>query len=191
MNVLAGRQDTAAFDLTWTGTDLGSGIRSYSLYVSENGGPFNPYEVANDDTSTIFIGEFGNRYRFFTIATDNAGNVEPFKTDSEAFTTVSTDEDNPAGIPKEFALHQNYPNPFNPSTTIPFALPENGNVEIAVYDIMGRLVTTVDKGALRAGYHQHLLRMDQYASGVYVYQLRVTSETAIKFADVGKFVLIK
>jgi hypothetical protein len=57
-------------------------------------------------------------------------------------------------IPTVFALDQNYPNPFNPSTTIRFALPMRANVELKVFDLLGREVRT-------------LLRGDQYAPGVH------------------------
>ena len=39
-------------------------------------------------------------------------------------------------IPDEFALHQNYPNPFNPITTLRYDLPENGLVNITIYDML-------------------------------------------------------
>lgn len=191
VNVLNARQDSAVFDISWSGQDLGSGIRDYSLYRSVDDGPFDVIEANVVDTTRLFVGEIGHRYRFFTIATDNAGNTEPFKTESEAFTVVSTEEDNPSGIQKEFALHQNYPNPFNPTTTIPFDLPENGSVELVVYDVTGRVVMKVDKGLLSPGHYQHSLQMSQYASGVYLYQLRVTDQNSLRFMDVGKFVLIK
>ncbi len=41
-------------------------------------------------------------------------------------------------IPADFALGQNFPNPFNPETTIPLALPEQSDVTLAIYDILGR-----------------------------------------------------
>ena len=46
-------------------------------------------------------------------------------------------------LPSEFVLHQNYPNPFNPSTTIRFDVPEENNVNIIVYDMLGREVRTL------------------------------------------------
>ncbi|MFV1980232.1 MAG: CARDB domain-containing protein, partial [Rhodothermia bacterium] len=163
VNVLSGRQDTTAFFLTWLGSDDGSGVADYALYASVDGGEFEPIVSQVTDTSYLFIGEIGRRYQFFTLARDNAGNNEPMKSSAEAVTVVSTEGDEPAGIPKEFALYQNFPNPFNPSTTIPFDLPENGNVEIVVYDIMGRQVLVIDKGELQPGKYQHLLNMSNYA----------------------------
>jgi len=50
-------------------------------------------------------------------------------------------------------LHQNYPNPFNPMTRIEFALDQPGMVDLSVYDITGRLVSTLHDGELQAGEH--------------------------------------
>ena len=46
-------------------------------------------------------------------------------------------------IPLEYSLFSNYPNPFNPVTTLRYDLPENGHVNITVYDMMGRIVKTL------------------------------------------------
>jgi len=46
-------------------------------------------------------------------------------------------------IPKEYSLKQNYPNPFNPTTTIIYGLPKSSHVDIRIYDLLGREVTTL------------------------------------------------
>lgn len=51
-------------------------------------------------------------------------------------------------------LRQNYPNPFNPSTQIVFALEQPSVVEVAVYDLAGRRLATLQRGELGAGEHQ-------------------------------------
>ena len=55
-------------------------------------------------------------------------------------------------LPTRFAVAQNHPNPFNPSTTISFAVPENaGQVSLAIFDVSGRLVRTLESSSLPAG----------------------------------------
>jgi len=74
------------------------------------------------------------------------------------------------------ALGQNTPNPFNPITSIDFGLPRAGAVNLAVYDLSGRLVRTLLTGDVDAG--QHSVRWNgrndrgaQAASGIYLYRL--------------------
>ena len=55
-------------------------------------------------------------------------------------------------IPEVFALHQNYPNPFNPFTTLCYDLPEDGLVNITIYDMMGRTVKTLVNSSQTVGY---------------------------------------
>ena len=79
-----------AFTVAWSGTDDpgGSGIGSYTIYVSEDGGPFTPWLAATTQTSATFTGVDGDAYRFFAQATDNAGNQEALESAAEATTIV-------------------------------------------------------------------------------------------------------
>ena len=83
-------------------------------------------------------------------------------------------------IPQNFKLYQNYYNPFNTSirsnTTIKVDLPEPSNLELKIYDILGREVKTLFSGSKLQG--QHLFFWygnDNYgsrvASGVYIYRI--------------------
>ena len=80
-------------------------------------------------------------------------------------------------IPFEFRLGNNYPNPFNPSTKIIFTIPENMQISVNVYDIMGRRVRTLVDGLHRPGNHYaEWSGVDQsgikVSSGIYFYELR-------------------
>ena len=48
--------------------------------------------------------------------------------------------------PTETELLANYPNPFNPETWIPYRLAEDAFVTLTIYDLMGRVVRTLDVG---------------------------------------------
>ena len=80
---------TATFTVSWSGTDADSGINSYTIYVSDNGGAFTPWETATTDTSDTYSGTAGHTYGFYSISTDNAGNVEAAKSTAEATTEVT------------------------------------------------------------------------------------------------------
>ena len=82
-----------------------------------------------------------------------------------------------AEIPNEFELGQNYPNPFNPETTIKYAVPQNGHIQIEVYNILGKKVRTLFEGQQAAGTYQvRWDARDDYgvtlSSGVYLITLR-------------------
>ena len=83
----------------------------------------------------------------------------------------------PARRPTGYALHPCYPNPFNPATTISYDLPEPATVNLAIYDVAGKLVQTlVAAEAVGAGRHEVVWngRDDTgrvAAAGVYFYRL--------------------
>jgi len=76
----------------------------------------------------------------------------------------------------ELTLFQNHPNPFNPTTTISFVLPQKMRVNLAIYDVEGRLVKTLVKESLEEGLHVAKWagqnnNGSQVSSGVYFYRL--------------------
>jgi hypothetical protein len=89
-------------------------------------------------------------------------------------------------LPATFELGQNYPNPFNPSTEIRFSLPSASTVKLEVFDITGRLVTTVANGRFEAGSHSVIWNAGNTASGVYLYRMQAGS-----FVDSKKMMLLK
>jgi uncharacterized repeat protein (TIGR01451 family) len=81
-------QTAASFNVQWQGADTGSGIGSYSIYSSDNGGPFTPWLQQTTSTQATFVGIMGHRYSFFSIARDLTGNQEDPKNLAEATTEV-------------------------------------------------------------------------------------------------------
>ena len=66
------------FTVSWFGMDNlgGSGLLDYDVYVSDNGGPVQAWQSATLLTSAAYSGQYGHTYSFYSIAHDNAGNVE-------------------------------------------------------------------------------------------------------------------
>ena len=89
-------------------------------------------------------------------------------------------------IPNYYALDQNYPNPFNPVTKITYALPKSGNVQLKVYDILGREVAVLVNEVKQAGIHNVDFNATNLASGIYFYTLKSGDFYAVK-----KMVLVK
>ena len=75
---LSATQTTASFPVQWAGTDQGAGIADYTIFVSENGGPFTPFVSDTTDTSAQFTGQAGKTYAFYSVARDQVGNEEAF-----------------------------------------------------------------------------------------------------------------
>ena len=78
-------------------------------------------------------------------------------------------------IPNEYALKQNYPNPFNPTTQISYQLPQQSDVRLEVYDLVGRQVATLVNETMEAGAHTVNFNATNLSSGVYVYRLNAGS----------------
>ena len=95
-----------------------------------------------------------------------------------------SDEDNI--LPDDYEISQNYPNPFNPATTIKYGLPERSFVELKLYDMLGREVTTIVNEEQDAGYYEIEFNASTLASGVYFYRLQAGS-----FIETKKMVLMK
>jgi hypothetical protein len=82
---------STSFVLNWIGADVGAGVQDYTIYVSDNGEPFSPFQTNTAGTSATFTGRDGHTYWFYSIARDLVGNVEAAKTNAEATTIVSVD----------------------------------------------------------------------------------------------------
>ncbi len=81
----------------------------------------------------------------------------------------------PAHRDPSFELLQNYPNPFNPTTTINYRLSTVSQVTLRVYDILGRVVTTLVNGKQTPGEHSATFDAKGYSSGVYFCRLMAGS----------------
>jgi hypothetical protein len=68
----------------------------------------------------------------------------------------------------DFALKQNFPNPFNPSTKISYSLPVYGFVSLKIYDVLGRLISTLVNENEKAGQYEVMFDGSHSASGVYM-----------------------
>ncbi len=75
---------------TFSGSDDagGSGIRDYTLYVSDNGGPSQPMLNRVKTSSSTLQGVSGHTYTFYSVASDNVGNTEGAPTSPDSTLTV-------------------------------------------------------------------------------------------------------
>jgi hypothetical protein len=83
-----------------------------------------------------------------------------------------------AGVPQGFILGQNFPNPFNSNTSIPLELSQPAEVNIAVVNVQGRIISHILNGHLSAG--SHVFRWNgtdesgsSVASGMYFFEVQI------------------
>ncbi len=143
------------------------------------------YSGANDilsidanDYLTLGSGKIQNN-SFWNILLTRKGGELTMLVDVEEDEVISSK-------PSDYQLFQNYPNPFNPITTIRYSIPQTGNVELVIYDILGRKVKTLIDEFKSTGTYEVSLDAGSISSGVYFYQLR-----AGEFIQTKKMVLIR
>ena len=93
----------------------------------------------------------------------------------------------------DFRLFQNYPNPFNPSTIITYEIPKQSFVTLKVYDVNGRLISTLVKNEMKAGKYSvnfnsesNDVSRNNLSSGIYFYKI-----VAGNFVQTNKMILVK
>lgn len=161
---------------------------------TDGGETFSNFKVSQTSftpTSSIFFGDYTG------VAASN-GKVYPIWMRLDGTTlsvwtalvsdTLSTGVTEEIGHASSFALYQNYPNPFNPSTMIRFSTATREHVVLAVFDILGREVTTLVDRIVDPGEHTVVFNAWDYrlSSGTYFYRI-----TAGSYTQTRKFVLLE
>ncbi len=94
--------------------------------------------------------------------------------------------------PQPFELYPAYPNPFNATTTIRYLIDGPANVQISIFDILGRQLKSENLGHVEAGTHDYHFNAVDLSSGLYFYQIQVTEPGSQRqFLDRKKFMLLK
>lgn len=122
--------------------------------------------VDNSDTTKVY-----------TSLTDNLGKYQ--------IEMITTSVEPIIYQPTQFTLDQNYPNPFSTSTTISYKLNKRSDVQVTIYDILGREIKTFKFGVQPIGTYQLFWDgTDNYgnsvATGMYFYRLQAGSETQVR-----------
>jgi hypothetical protein len=174
-------QETRDFLTVEASTDGGQTWEEAADPIDGSEFDFVEYEVGLGD----FIGNSDVRLRFH-LTSDGSGRRDGVMIDDITITWSQTDvDDEDPDIPYGISLGQNYPNPFNPSTSISMSLGREGHVELAVYDLLGRNVTTLVSKVMEAG--EHVIEWDgtdsdghDAASGIYLYRLETDDGSLVK-----------
>jgi glucuronoarabinoxylan endo-1,4-beta-xylanase len=90
-----------------------------------------------------------------------------------------------ASLPAKFTLEQNYPNPFSSSTVVSYKLRTQSDIQVTIFDILGRVVRRIAAAAQPSGTHSILWDGSnnfgqRVASGIYFYTLQAGGESRTK-----------
>ena len=106
-------------------------------------------------------------------ATDRDGRVFDRYVIDKTSPVFVQDNELPSGV----SLSQNYPNPFNPSTTVTYTLDRAGPIRLTVYDLIGRIVSSLADGIQPAGHHEARFDATDLPTGTYIYRLEVNGQS--------------
>jgi hypothetical protein len=135
-------------------------------FVEGHGTTAEPQTYAFDDTGLPYAAD-SLHYRLRQVDLDGASHY-------------SASVEVAIAAPKELALRGNYPNPFARQTTIRYEVPENGNVQLAVYDMLGRRVEMLADEYQKAGRKEVTFTARDLSSGIYFVRLTAGNMTQMR-----------
>ncbi len=183
-----------------------SGVRNVFVVTSADGGETwsDPIQLSTSDTDVILRSpNIGRHIHPAGVGgTSFEGGADAFWMEEDASVTdgyslwyarvpwVNTTDvkmsENLGQLPETHQLFQNYPNPFNASTMIKFQLQENSNVQLKIFDTLGKEVATIIDRKMESGVHSVNFDASNLSSGVYFYKL-ITQN----FVSTNKMILMK
>jgi hypothetical protein len=136
---------------------------------------FKTEKVFRPDANTQLI----VRWRF---ASDFSAREEGWSIDDVCFEDLGVC--NPIGIDEfafnGFGLSQNYPNPTEGNTAFDYVIPENGQVRLVIYDMIGQIVDVLVDESAAAGEHKVNYNVNRLAPGMYLYTLSYNDQQITK-----------
>jgi len=159
------------------------------LAVSQNGGDsFQNYRISESPfkpNQDVFFGDYtnisahNNIIRPVWARLDNTTlSIWTALIDPDYLTSIEESTEN--SVPKKFDILSIYPNPFNNSTMIRYQLPEQGTINIKIYDVLGKQTDLIYEGNQSQGVHQVEWKADKMAAGVYFVQIEFNNELVSK-----------
>jgi len=156
----------------------------YRVFVDDSADFSSPItqEVYKDTACIAILLQTGKSY-FWKVLAQNIAGESLWSSNIGTFSILpgtGVPKEDAAVLPPRIVLHPNFPNPFNLETQIRFDLAEAGWVQLAVYDMLGRRITSLLDAKRLAG--SHTVRWDgrdglgvPCSSGIYICRIEVQS----------------
>ncbi len=162
------------FQVHWSGKDNASGIFSYTVYVAENDDNYYVWLPETHDTVATFSGVGGNTYKFYSVATDSAGNLELEPAVYDAITRVSGTGIDTFGTGDQMEFRV-YPNPARSIVNVSYYLPKAGRVRMDILNLCGNLVMQPLDKRTPAGKNEVRLDLTKLPAGYYFVRILTPS----------------
>lgn len=175
--MVANTAKVPVFRLEYIGGDKTSPV-SYEMSVIDsaywdNNGDMGVISVANVDGDPADEVLYTSQY---PRGNPNLGGMPIIILDVQ-FTPVSVEKENDV-VPTQFYLNQNFPNPFNPTTEIKFGINESANIDLRIFDALGREVAVlINNEFMSAGNYNVKYDASNLASGNYIYRMTAGANT--------------
>ena len=177
----------STFTIAWSGSDDGSGVREYSIYVSLADSPYVPLLMNTPLTSATFVCKRG--VKLYSVATDSAGNIE----EAPSTPDVSGVLLNANRQPLYFALLGSRIDPRTRQPVIKYSVPQAVRSSLVLYSAQGRMVARLDQRLTIPGiYSASLPVRGGIAAGTYLLRLTCTAANGkTMFSEKSRVVLMR
>ena len=157
------------------------GIRVVWFDVGKNGDPWTDYSKIGGTALKPFKEHHAYEFIMNDLTEPNARIVLNVGTDDtdvyvdnvSLIQIVQSDIAESSVFPSDFSLSRNYPNPFNPMTHIQYTVPEQANIKIEIYNVLGKVVHTLIDQTREAGVYSQTWDASDLSTGVYFIQMVV------------------
>ena len=142
--------------------------------------------IGNGATSSVKLFDSSGNY-IEDLVSSGAGNLltpNAVVIRENGVVSVSAEENNFDDL--SFVLEQNYPNPFNPTTKITYSVPQETQVVLKVYNLLGQEVALLVNEKKTPGFYELYFGGENLPSGVYIYTIEAGT-----FISSKKMILLK
>jgi len=178
--------------LSWSANSE-TDLKQYNVYRQIDSGSMSylATTTTNSYTDNSMVIVPMNMFYYRVKAVDNNNNISGYSNQVSISGMLLKPNDEEYDLDSDskvinYELMSNYPNPFNPTTQISYQIPENGFVNLVVYNSLGQKVAELVNQNQSSGKYSVKFNAANLPSGVYLYKIQ-----AGEFSDVKKMLLTK